>query len=378
MSKNQIAIFIGSFLAQIVQVGVFSLFLAQKLDGIGVPLARIGWLVGIQWATVLILAPLVPRLSDFLSLSRQNLLSGLLTLAGLILAFGNHPAILALAAVLVGTGLIVRWVACDALIVQVSDSAKVGRAIGFHEALMGFGIAVGPLFFTVLSLDQVLQLTILVSVLSTAVFLFVQLEAVHKENRQNASLKLPEFLFVKIALLAALLGGLIETAAVSLFPFYFSADGFSLYESAWFVSAFGLGGTVLQLPLGYIADRIGYRLAQFMVCLLALTGIAGLYLSPPEFVPLYVILFVFGGAIGAFNTLAVIQVGSELEFEKTTSGMAYIAAFYTFGSVVGPVITAKVLQEFQTNAVLLTYSVLIFLLISVILSDFLATSNNQK
>ncbi len=368
-NNNQTIIFIGSFLAQTVQVGIFSLFLAQKLNVMGVPLSIIGWFIGIQWATVLVLAPFVPRLGNYISLNKQNLLSGFITFSGLCFAFGSHLLSLAAAAILVGAGLVMRWVACDALVVQLSEDSTVGRSIGIHEALMGFGIAVGPLFFTSLELEHVLYATVLVIAFSTAVFMFVRENQLNHEDQQHISLKPKDFLFIKIALVAALVGGLIEMAAVSLFPFYFSVDGFSLYESALFISAFGLGGTLLQLPLGFLADKVGYRQAQCMVCIIALFGIVGLYFSPPVFASMYAILFLFGGAIGAFNTLAVIQAGSELDIRKMASGMAYIAAFYTFGGIVGPIITASILQEFHTDAILVTYGCLIALIIVVVIGD---------
>ena len=48
-SKHRLfLVLFGSFFAQIVQVGVFPLFLAQKLNEMNTPLPAIGWLVGSQ------------------------------------------------------------------------------------------------------------------------------------------------------------------------------------------------------------------------------------------------------------------------------------------------------------------------------------------
>ncbi|MEM9332650.1 MAG: MFS transporter [Pseudomonadota bacterium] len=358
-NQNLVLLFLGSFLAQIIQVGTFSLFLSQKLDGLDVSLSLIGWFVGIQWVVVLLLAPFAPFLGAKLGLERLNILSSLVMITGLFAALSEEVWLLAISSVLLGAALIVRWVACDALIVRFVSTQKLGQSIGIHEALMGFGIAAGPLFFIFLTLDQVVYAMICLAVFSTLCFQLVRPQNDHIGREENIAMQKEDLFLLKIALIMALVGGFIETAAVAFLPFYFEDDGFSLQSSAWFVSAFGLGGTLLQLPLGLLADRVGYRLAQLMACLVALLGLLGLYFSGSSFLAIFGTLFILGGAIGAFNTLAVIQAGSEISPKKTASSMAYIAAAYTFGGIVGPVVTSNVLHVFPADAILVTYSIII-------------------
>lgn len=49
------------------------------------------------------------------------------------------------------------------------------------------------------------------------------------------------------------------------------------------------------------------------------------------------ILFVWGGAAGGLNTLAVIEAGATLPAARSGAGMALIASSYTFGGVAVPV-----------------------------------------
>ncbi len=377
-NKKLVLILLGSFLAQVVQVGSFSLFLAQKLDLLGVQLSTIGWLVGIQWITVMIVAPIVPKIGGIMGLDNLNRLSGIISLGGLSLAFLNSEFWLAAASVLLGVGLIIRWVACDALVVQLSEPERVGRSIGIHEALMGFGIAIGPILFTVLSLDQVFLTLLAIVILSTAALALVRHAPHGIEDGQGEPMRKRDFLLIKIALLAATAGGFIETASVALFPFYFSADGFSLQQSALFISSFGFGGTLLQLPLGLLADRTGHHRVQLLACLVGLGGAAALLFSPASFFSIYVILFFFGGAVGAFNTAAVIQAGLEISIEKTASAMAYIAMFYTMGSIVGPVLTAYMLQNFSNDMVIYLYAMVIFFVAFVVMFELFVIRNRKK
>lgn len=377
--KNLFLVFLGSFLSQIVQVGVFSLFLAQLLNSANVSLSIIGWFLGIQWGAVLLLAPFVPRLCANFGLENINKLSGITTIAGLLcLLLQEMSLVFALiASILLGLGLIMRWVACDTLVVRLSDPEKVGRSIGTHEALMGFGIAVGPLLFVGLSINGVFNAMLVLIVLSTLVFMVMGKAANRQKKQEDLSISRIDMKFIKIAFLIALVGGSIETSSVALLPFYFEQDGFSLQSSAWLVSAFGLGGTLLQLPLGYMVDKIGYQVVQLFACLVGVAGLAGLYLSSTDFLTVYMIAFIFGGAIGAFNTLAVIQAGSEISEKKSASAMAYIAICYTIGSFIGPIITAKTLASFEQHTILIVYGAVIGLVAMVILFTRGVVPNNK-
>lgn len=365
--RKLILVILGSFLAQIVQVGVFPLYLAQSLDKLNIPLATIGWYLGAQWLVVLLLAPIVPKLSAKLGLDNTNKLSGLVTIMGLLFIQVDSQSFALLATLCIGCGLILRWIACDTLVIKLSDKNRVGRSIGIHETLMGLGIAIGPLLFTWLELEGVFYAALILLSIATFNFFVIGNSQYAKHTQRIMGLKSPDLKVIHIALLLALAGGFIETSSVSLFPFYFRVDGFSLQSSAWFVSAFGFGGTLLQLPLGFLVDKLGYQSAQFIACLTALLALVSLFIAPSEFITLYVILFFFGGAVGAFNTLAVIQAGSKISTHKSASAMAYIAIFYTLGSVVGPVVTASILDGFATGLVLGVYGVIVVIMSIIIM-----------
>lgn len=364
----------GSFLAQIVQVGIFPLFLAQKLSDKGVSLPTIGWVVGSQWLAVLIIAPFIPRFMSKISLEIFNRLSGTVTLIGLLLITTNHLYLIMLSAPFIGAGLIQRWVACDVLVVRLSPKNKMGRMIGIHETLMGFAIAVGPLMFAWLNLNQVLIATLLIATISTVLFFSIGKNKAIDET-EDAPLLGADFFLIQIALVAALTGGFIETAAIAFFPFYFEENGFPLKESALFVASFGLGGTLLQLPLGLLADKIGYRLAQLIVSITALASLGLTVIYGTSFPVLIAVLFIMGGAVGAFNTLAVLQAGAQISAKKSAAAMAAIAFSYTLGGILGPVISAWTLAHYSQNMVVSVYTITICILLCAIISTRLRSPN---
>src|SRR6266576_2250191 len=62
-----------------------------------------------------------------------------------------------------------------------------------------------------------------------------------------------------IVMLAALIAGLVESAYVSLLPVFGLLRGLDERTSLLLVSVFLAGNVILQLPIGWLADRLGRR-----------------------------------------------------------------------------------------------------------------------
>jgi hypothetical protein len=54
---------------------------------------------------------------------------------------------------------------------------------------------------------------------------------------------------------------------------------------------------------------------------------------------LFCVLFLWGGAAGGLNTLAVIEVGHRITGSGLSTGLLAVALAYTVGSTIGPVLT---------------------------------------
>jgi len=343
---------LGSLLAQIVQIAGYPTLLALALARIDYPSWVIGVIVSFQWVVVLFLAPFVPAVMKRIGTRKACQAGTLVSLAALaLLLFSHATAAIAASSLLMGGGLTIRWVACDTWIVETVSERLRGRAIGIHETLMGLGIAIGPLL-TMLSADSettaLLGYMVLLA-LSFASFAFgsrvAETEAIEHGGRERHIFTV--FRVLALGLLAALMAGYIETAMVALLPLYLMQFHYPEAQALVLLSVFGLGGTVLQTPLGWIADRWGFRAAQ-VVCLSLIVIAAMLLMTAIGLLPVVVaILFVWGGCAGGLNTLAVIEAGSTLDARMSGTGMALIASSYTLGGVIGPAVFGSTLSLMQ-------------------------------
>ena len=330
-----------SVLSQIVQIGTITPLLSMSLEQRGVSSAKIGMIVSASWIAILLLYKIVPRVLGVLGLVKANVLSAVLTIFALLgMTITEHLVLMFGLNFVLGIGLILRWIACDTWIVAVSSSDGRGRAIGVHETLMGLGIAMGPLLLVVFGVDGALPYYACAAIVLISGALALTLIS-HDSQPQTPQEKAHGKFYglIPVALGGAFIAGFAETSTVSFLAPYSVASGYSLTAATLLISVFGLGGTLLQLPIGWMADRSSYKAGQLACGLMLLLGTLAIPFSQPFPWLAVLVVFVWGGAIGGMNTLAVIEAGDRVAKHQVSTAMTAIALFYTVGGVLGPIAT---------------------------------------
>ena len=329
-----------SFLAQIVQIGTFPALMALRLNAAHHSPLVVGLVAGAPWLAILLLGHWAPRV-----LSRLGFIAATQTALGLSVValasslYATDPVLLFASNFVFGIGLIVRWVACDTWIVWAAPEDIRGRAIGTHETLMGCGIAMGPLLIALTGSSGTIPLWSCIGLLAVAALTLTTLTRSdgHPQAAERAQ-RLAALRIVPAALMAGLVAGFVETSSISFLPILSSKHLFALDVMA-VLGGFGAGGTILQLPLGWMADKLGFRVAQLVTASVVGIGALALPWVGPHAGLLFCVLFLWGGAAGGLNTLAVIEVGHRITGAGLSTGLLAVALAYTVGSTIGPVLT---------------------------------------
>ena len=359
-----------STLAQIAQLGILPPLLALILQNRGIPAAQIGVFAAAPWLMILAVSRFVPRLITSLGLVRAGALAiaaSIVSVAGMAAA-SDFWILLALNFA-AGFGLILRWIVCDLWILQIAGERWRGRAIGTHETLMGLGIAVGPGMLVATGIDGAAPFAMCAGVLALAL---VPLPAALQWDARPAATKKSSdgdgffvlFMILPTALAGAFVCGFIETSAISLLPASAAGLGMSAAAAALMVTAFGAGNTLLQFPLGWLADKISCARAQIVAAIVTLVGavvfplaIDGDNLQAGTGVLPWVVLFFWGGAAGGMNTLAVMEVGEKTGGARLVAALSTVAVAYTIGGVIGPAASGAALQIFPPHGFMLAAAV---------------------
>lgn len=358
-----------SALSQIVQIGTVTPLLSLSLEQQGVEPVKIGVVISASWLAILLFYKWVPRLLAHLGLVMANILSAALTIAALIgMTLMTHLVLIFSLNFLLGIGLILRWIACDTWIVAVASKDERGRAIGVHETLMGLGIAVGPLLLIVFGVGSAAPYcacAVIVLMSSTLALTLKTYDTRPQTPVEKRHSKL--FSVIPMALCGAFIAGFSETSVVSFLAGYSLSAGYLLTAATLLISVFGIGGTALQLPIGWIADRSSYKVGQLVCSLTLVLGTLAIPICQPLPWMGTIIVFVWGGAIGGMNTLAVIEAGDRVGEYQVSTAMTAIAMFYTLGSMLGPIVTGATVSYVSQHGLVISVGVVGVLFIAMLI-----------
>lgn len=135
---------------------------------------------------------------------------------------------------------------------------------------------------------------------------------------------------------AALAHAAAETAATSFLPVFAVREGWLQSEALLLITVFGLGNVLLQVPIGWLADKVD-RVRLLVLC--AVLGCIGgvlLPLSTHSPILLTVLVFVWGGAIIGIYTIGLTLVGQVFRGAALAPASAAFAFAYALGSILGP------------------------------------------
>ncbi|MBO3276137.1 MFS transporter [Pseudomonas schmalbachii] len=335
----------GAYFA--VSLSVISIGLALGLTMPLVSLRLEGWgygnfAIGVMAATpavgVLLGAVIAGRLAARLgtpTLMRLCLLSGAFSV-GLLALLQSYPVWLLLR-LLIGVQLTVVFILGESWINQLALEKWRGRLVALYGTGYALSQLAGPVVLGLIGTGNDAGFWLGVALLIGGSLLLIGRGGAPRVDPHSASgrglgrfcLNLPP-----IALAVVLFAGF-EAIILTLLPIYGIRQGFSQAVSLAMVSTVVVGDAALQLPIGWLADRMS-RQTLFKACgvalLLSSLGIP-LVLHSPLIWPLLVL---FGASAGGLFTLALILIGERYRDDALVRANAHVAQLWGIGCLVGP------------------------------------------
>jgi len=142
---------------------------------------------------------------------------------------------------------------------------------------------------------------------------------------------------------AVMLFAAFESMVLTLLPIYGLRQGFSEELALLIVSVVVIGDALLQLPLGFLADKVS-RSKLFAGC-----GVVLLFSSLA--IPLVLhdraiwpVLVLFGASAGGLFTLALILIGERFRDDQLVRANAHVSQLWGLGCLLGPLFTGAASQ----------------------------------
>jgi MFS family permease len=237
-----------------------------------------------------------------------------------------------------GCALGLAWIASEVWLNLLSEDESRSIVMGIYTTAFAAGVMSGPLL---------LQLTGTVGgrpfyvgavcLASTAVPLLFARDASRVEHSPLRKQPLRRLVRVApIAMLAALIAGLVESTDISLLPVFGLRRGLDESAALVLVTVFLVGNVLLQLPISNLADRFG-RTRILAAC--AGASVIGpllldFFMSSPWV--LWPLLLLWGGTMYGFYTQGIALLGDSYPPEDLAAANSVFIVVYCLGGLVGP------------------------------------------
>jgi MFS family permease len=312
--------------------------IALILERGGASAAEIGLVNGITLVAVILFGPLYPYLIARLGLRRAVVYGVLLAIVVQeLMPVVSAAAAWAVLRFVTGIGLGLTWIASEIWMNRISDDESRGSVMAIYGTVFASGVVAGPLVLQITGTSG--SLPFHAGVVCLAVTL-LPLLLIHRVSTPPQEATSPRYLSrlvaaAPIVMLAAMVAGLVESADISLLPVFGLMSGLDERASLMLVTAFLAGNVILQLPVGWLADRAGRR-RVLAGC--ALAGVAGplLLKSALPTSLLWPLLFVWGGTMYGFYTQGIALLGEVFVAGDLAGANTVFVMVYCVGGTLGP------------------------------------------
>ena len=220
---------------------------------------------------------------------------------------------------------------------QIADPASRGRTIGVYVTVITAAFATGPMIIPLTGTEGWTPFLVgaLAVLASGAAFLPVRQFVPKFDDRQTLAL----FSFFRVAptLMAAVaVVAVIDNAMIVHLVVYGLRIDAALAIAAAMVSAFLVGNILLQIPLGWLADRLnGYRVLAICSVVAILCG-GAIVIFPRSYLIILPLLLILGGFTYGLYTIALTLLGERFSGNNLVAANAAFAIMWGVGGIAGP------------------------------------------
>lgn len=244
-------------------------------------------------------------------------------------------------------------------IVSSSPADKRGRMISLYGMSYGVGFSIGPLGINLLPYGEALPFLVSCSFFTMVLLLVLRIrndwpeKAAKDEASENRFFR--TYRLAWFVLIPGLLYGLMESSMNSSFPLYALRIGLDQHWISLLLLAFGIGGLVLQLPLGIWSDRIGRKPVLIGCGLVGAAAFLAVPAAGDRMIWLILLFAVAGGVVGSFFSLGLAYAADILPRSILPAANVIASIHFSLGSITGPALGGWGLRYVSS------YSIFLFL-----------------
>jgi MFS family permease len=339
---------IGSMVVVNLVYGLTLPLFSLVLDAQGISKTVIGLNVVAQACAGVVIAPFVPRLMMRVGPGRLMQFATLLA-AGTLITLGEWQNVYLWFPLrfLLGASAAVLWSASELLINELVTDKWRGRIIGLYGSAGAAGFAMGPLVLIATGTAGIMPFLATALIVILASLPLFGVDTARAGRRHSDMPRLGEiFRLVPHIMILNLTYAAAAEAFSAFFPLFGIHIGIGEARSLSLLTMLGVGGVVLQLPLGWLADHVDRQRLLLSCVLLTIAGL----LILPEVIgrsiggPLFI--FALGGIEGMIYAMGVILLGQRFRGAQLASASVLFTSMWGAGTMLGPAIAGAGMDLF--------------------------------
>jgi MFS family permease len=342
-SLGLLAIF-GSTLFQLSGIFMLSPLLLLLLKKADVSTTVAGLFAATSWLGVFLITPFAAQLTR--RMGRRNALwlaSGLPLVTAVGFLVSDNLAVWFALELLASVAGGLRWVLAEAFIAEFAPRQHMGRYIGMYATMIGLTFVIGPSALAWVGTEGPVALWIVIALLAIGLAWTALVPRTPPDQDTHTAAVgwaglWQAFVLHPVIMLAGFVGGFFELGLASILPLVGLHLGMGTSAAALLVAVSGLGGTLLAMPSGMLADRFASP-AQGRRTLMAVLA-AGLWLSAGMTLLVHThtalvwpIAFVWGAAGGTLYTLTMTDIAAREKGITLVNSTAVLVLSYTLGAL---------------------------------------------
>ncbi len=313
--------------------------------------AMIGLNTAMQPAGILVAGLIVPRFIRRFG-ARDTVLAGAYSAAVIILAYPFFPIFWwwFFLRFIHGFSVSILFTVSEAWIIQLAEGKYRSRILALYSSVMALSFGGGPALLTYTGIDGVLPFAIGALVLAAATLpIFLMRELDNGDEDSHGAVSTFSFAPRAPVLLVAIAAfGIIDAANLSFLPVWGVKQAMTQELASLALTAFIVGNTVLQFPIGWLADHAPKR--PVMIGCAISTAIASALLPASFGTPfMWILLLIAGASSAGIYTVGLAELGDRFKGHDLMTGSAAFGAMWGIGALVGALLTGWAMDTYGPN-----------------------------
>ncbi|MEQ8585081.1 MAG: MFS transporter [Thalassobaculaceae bacterium] len=349
-------------------VGGFVPLIAVTLEARQTDTVLIGINSAVTSLGVLLVAPFATTIVRRLGASPAMVAGLLLTsVSALAMPFLDHLWVWMVLRFLMGAGVAIHWVVSETWMNAIVSERRRGLVMSIYITSIASGFALGPLILTLIGTDGALPFIAIATVTGLTA---LPMALIHRlapplalETRGSVVRLAREAPTIFAAVLAV---GLVDAAFFTFLPIYGLRIGMPSDTAITLLTAVFAGNVALQIPIGWIADRVNRRallLVLGAICI-ACPGLAA-WLLRADSLAAYPILFVWGGCSFGLYTVGVTMLGERYRGGELVAANAAFVMTFELANLLGPPMSGWAIEAWVPTGLMVYMATIAALFVAV-------------